>query len=78
MRRLRRDAAAKKASADARCTVPKTSAVVVPWRESSSRKNSATSAAWAASAKRASSGNVQFSSQCSRLCPGLAMTSVCE
>ena len=55
----------------------KLAAVVVPFRNSWSQKNAATSAAWAGSAKRRSAGKVYFSSHSSSCSPWLAMMSVC-
>jgi hypothetical protein len=64
-------------SAEPRCTVLHTMALVVPLRSSSSRKNDATPAAYCSLSKRRSSGKVYVSSQCSRPGDGDAMMSVC-
>ena len=77
MRRLRASLALKKASADPGCTVQYTSALVVPPRSSSSRKNWATSAAYSGFSKRRSVGNVYFSSHGSSPGAGDAIMSVC-
>ena len=58
MRRLRAALASKNASTDSLCTVQYTSAVVVPLRSSSSRKNSATARACTGSENWRSVGNV--------------------
>lgn len=57
-RRSRLCASEKRASTDAGCEVQNVSAVVTPWRISSSQKNVATSVACARSANCASCGNV--------------------
>jgi len=49
MRKLRLSASVKKASTDSSWTVPKTSAVVVPFFNNSSKKNRALSAAYCGS-----------------------------
>ena len=58
-----RRAAVKNADTDCGCTVPNTRAVVVPLRNSSSRKNEAVLSAWAMSSNCLSAGKVWVSSQ---------------
>jgi hypothetical protein len=70
-------AASNKASTEPGWTVAKTSALVVPWRSSSSRKKAATESAWARSAKAFSAGKIWRSSHCMSCSPCEAMHSIC-